>query len=514
MDARSDIYSLGVVLYRLVVGELPFTSERSREESGGDLLRLIREREAPAPSVLARASGRRVPREIDWIARRCLSKRPDDRYETAAALREDLERFVKREPLRAGPPTAGYRVRSFCRRRPWLVGLVGLLVVAVVASAWGLVQADRVRAAEARRAIEAQTAEVVLAFLEDLLSSIDPKEAGGEVRAGHVNLVRRAAGLLEDQRDLPAEQMFQLHRVLGSALHHIEDYGEAMEQFALAVEDASGLYGVRSAQVVDMRFALWNTAISGDGLDGIIATADEQIAAAAEVYGENSREHMRARQNYGLALERRSYPDKPDPRREEAERVFRELLKDYEEVYGPDDRGTLGVMVNLAVTIEPTGRTEEAYGLQAEAYRRMCKTLPEDNFDRNLARLNLTDYMTKRGEFEEAVREAEAVLALWRVQRGDDDRWTGWTYRVLADIHEAVGDVDAAVAVYQRLLDIEDERSERGQSVEQQAWGRGNMVGLLWRNDRRAEAAARAEEWGIALPEETDEPAAADGDGG
>jgi serine/threonine protein kinase/tetratricopeptide (TPR) repeat protein len=351
IDTRTDVYALGVVLYELLAGALPFESGELRKAGYDAIRRIIIEQDPPRPSTRFGSLGARATQvaahhgtatqrlrselrgDLDWITMKALEKDRDRRYETANGLAADVRRHLRNEPVTAGPPSTSYRLGKLVRRNrgAFAAGAALVLMLAVLAVSMS-VQAGRLARERDRTAVQAAKAEKTTEFLQSMLGGISPATARGRdtklLEEILVNTDRRAQTELAAQPEVQASIL----GTLGLTYAAIGKFPEALANL----------------QVADSL----QTALLGDD-DGATQTT---------------------RRNLGTALNRAG-------RHAEAETQLRAVIAASQAARGPDDAVALRAMVDLADLFIRTGKLKESleFGEAAvAAYERRPDAAPED----------------------------------------------------------------------------------------------------------------------------------------
>ncbi|MEQ9207263.1 MAG: serine/threonine-protein kinase [Phycisphaerales bacterium] len=442
IDTRSDVYSLGVLLYELLTGATPIDSETLTRSGYDEIQRIIREVTPPKPSTRLSSADttvgiskhrhtdpkklqQEIQGDLDWIVMKALEKDRSRRYETVNALADDIGRYLRNEPVIARPPSGAYRFSKFVQRNkgPVAAGvtLLCVLLLGVAGTTWGLVWAlderEKARIAaqdelaaqiaaseaaekassEAERATrEAQTAEELSRFfVMDVLSAADPARNTNKeltVREALINASKSIEGRFEGRPDFESK----LHNALGylfsrlgtidrAEFHHRREWAITQEEYGeLSFENARIMHSVVADLAMLERFdeAINLTKHQLEIIDQLDSLEAEQF-------------RLRVIGNLGALLTRTQQFEESVP-------ILEEILDTKRLVYGDRHPTTLSTIDALSTAVGMTGELERALEYAKESYRGQVEVLGEGDPRslNSLVKLSLTH--SQLGQHEEA----------------------------------------------------------------------------------------------------------------
>ena len=450
IDTRSDVYSLGVVLYELVTGRTPFEFASGDLRGVAEYQRILRDKDPARPSTrVVVPGGARVLPDLDWIVLRCLEKDRDRRYAGANELAADLRRLLADEPVAAGPPSAAYRVRKFVRRNRVAVAAavvaVGALAAATAVSAWFAVEAAR-----ERRVAEQRLAEVerVAEFQRTMLGAATAERVGREVRDQVVREIGDAAlrtGATEADaqrlRDRLSDQLRTVH--FATIASRALDSTVLSPAEAAARERFSGSPLVLGAVLQGLAEAQASLGFRNRGL----ALMQEAVELRRASLGDTHRETLRAVS--ALARLHRITGGLLDaPTVESALRAARAHLD-------PLDPDLLSLALSLG-TIMREADADRAEPLLLEARDGFEHRLGPDDERTIWAQLELGAFYRDRGDLDRSIPITRAAAERAAAVFGMHHEVTLYADRGWARLLRDQGDLDGAIALRASIVERRD----------------------------------------------------------
>jgi eukaryotic-like serine/threonine-protein kinase len=487
IDTRSDVYSLGVLLYELLTGTTPLEDRRLREAGYAEMQRLIREEAPPRPStrlsslgdsatVLAGNRGLDVRRlmqvlggDLDWLVMKSLEKERDRRYDTPGSFAEDIERYLRHEAIIARPPSTAYRLRKFARRNRSAVVTAAAVVVALLvgtaAATWQALRATRAETAalaaadsekqakEDALAREAET-KAVLGFVEDrIFAAARPEGLDGGL--GRTVSLRKAieSALAYVDQSFPDQPLIEarLRLTLGRSFYLLGDARTAVEQ----EEAARSLYTrFRGPDHPDTWQSMNNLASTYYFLGRraeALKLSEETLARRRTALGPDHPDTLSSMNNLANCYDGLG-------RKAEALKLRQETLELRKAKQGRDHPDTLKGMRNLALSYESLGRHAEAVRLFEETLQLQKSKLGADHPDTLRTRTSLAAAYYFVGRRAESLNLNEATLALQKAKLGPDHPDTLRTMNDLATIYETLGRQAEALKLYETTLSLQKAR--------------------------------------------------------
>lgn len=533
ITTASDIYALGVLLYRLLTGDSPY---RMQGKSSGEIEQMICEDEPEKPSsrsTLPTRLRKTLAGDLDTIVAKAMHKDPQRRYPSAEALAEDVRRYMNNEPVVARGDSVGYRAARFIKRHRVGVGAASALFTSV--SAFGIITSlQGKRIAQQARAIAAERdkSEEVASFLKDLFTVADPWVSHGETVTARELLDRGADRVERELRGQPRLQGSMLH-IIANVFFKLGLYDRTEELLRRSIELAGGSPSVDlAARLVDLGAVmrqkeaypeaceLYERALvmlRWEGPSSSVASLDfasalNDLAIVVARMGDVKRASNLYREVLGIR--RRLLGDDHADIAEtmsnlamlhnrvgefaEAEGLYRRSLEIQRRALSANSPDIASTLNNFAGLLRASGRYSEAESLDREALdlrRRVLKEHPDVAQSMN----NLAIDLYRRGEYVGSLELCREALAMWRRIYSDDHPEVARALNNLAQIHRASGLPHEAEPLYRHALAILEGRSgTTSNEVAPTLTNLGELLGSMGRYEEAEEMLRR----GLAIRED------------
>jgi serine/threonine protein kinase len=449
IDTRSDVYSLGVLLYVLLTGAMPFDPETLHAGGVDHIRKVLRESDPKTPSTRLAKLGdeakvvaanrrthvatlaKRLHKELEWIPLMAMRKEREERYQSASELAEDIGRYLKGAALIAGPPSTVYRLKKSLRRNRALV--TGVSVVMTVLSASVVV--STLFAIRAER--QARISRAVSDFLRnDLLGSVDPFK-GAQRGVSIESILDVASGQLDGKFEREPLVEASIRFTLGLTYKNLGKHGPAESNLKRAIALRERCMGTRDIEtLLYMRELGWVYWYQGR-YDEAERVLTETVNGMRRIVGEADPRLLEAISRLGWTYCNQG-------RFEDAEELQAQAWESVRRKLGPEHPYAPNHMEGLAAAYAAQGRVEEAEELCRKALGISRRQQDEDHTETTNIAFYLGQLCQRLGRYDEAEELYVEVLQTWRRRYGDEHGNTlkamltlGRLYRRLSRFDEA-----------------------------------------------------------------------------
>ncbi len=468
VDTRTDVYSLGAILYELLVGALPFDPKELRRAGYDEIRRKIREEDPPKPSTRLSTMGdasttsavnrrterpaliRQIRGDLDWITMKALEKDRTRRYGSPSDLAADIDRYLHHQPIVARPPSTAYKAKKFVRRHRVGVGLASAIALLLVAfSVVTALQARRIARERDRANQEAEASRQVSDFLTGLFKISNPSEALGNKITAREILDKGADSITGELQGQPAVQGKLMH-TMGTVYENLGLYDPAQTLLEKALDSRTKALGPDHPDVASTLSELGTVAWR----KGDFAKAEAFMAQALTIrekrFSPDSEIVAASLHNMGNLFWRQG-------KFEEARRSLERALAIREKLLGPEHADVANALNSLGAIAYREGDHENAQAMWERTLAIREKILSPDHPSLAQTLNNLAVLRTFMGDPKGAVPLLERVVRIQEKVLGPKHPDLASGLSNLGDAISAGGDPAGAKPYYARAVAIQEE---------------------------------------------------------
>jgi non-specific serine/threonine protein kinase/serine/threonine-protein kinase len=474
IDTRTDVYSLGVVLYQLLAGALPLDLKKLAYQ---EVLRRLREQDVPRPSSRILTKGgdskitaqnrstdppsltRQLRGDPDAVVLKALEKDRKRRYGSPSEMADDIRRYLHNEPVAAHPPSAAYRARKYIRRHTLAVAVTaaGALLLAAFAVTEA-VQLRRTTQERDRATRERDRADRITQFMTGMFKVSDPSESRGNSVTAREILDEASKDIESGLRNDPVLQAKMMY-TMGLTYASLGLFSRAQALFERAIEVQRRVIGSEAPDTLRSMYQLVYVLKDQGHFTDAEKLQRETLEIQRRVLGPENQETVLSMESLAIIL-------MSEGRSAEAEKLLRTALEVQRRVLGTEHPYSLRSRASLAVALNHQGKFAEAEGLQRETVDIQRRILGPENPATLLSMSGLANTLMNEGHFAEAEKLQRETLDMRRRVLGPEhpDTLLSLEFEALALNHE--GRYGEAANLFREAVQVASKAAQPGPLID------------------------------------------------